>query len=156
MSSKRLEDMPWRRIEDLCLEDVFKTYWRQTKYLLAISVFKRRPTRGGKKEGLPCPVLKWNKKCPNFGKKGTDFGRKCPICVHLWVNSHLKKAVLRVSWRRNTKHFPCGALVLYVVHETFTEVSLFQETSFAPKNSWLRAWTWFIVPLKNWKSWTFR
>ena len=29
---------------------------------------------------------------------------------------------------------------MYVLHEMFIELSLFQETSPAPKNSWLRAW----------------
>ena len=35
--------------------------------------------------------------------------------------------------------FP-SALFLRVVHEMFMEVPLFQETSPALKNSWLRAW----------------
>ena len=48
-------------------------------------------------------------------------------------------AVLRVSWRRNTKITPCGALLLHVANEVFIEVPLFQEISFAQKNSWLRA-----------------
>ena len=45
MSWRRFEDMSWRRLEHIswrllktCLEDVFKTSWRQTKCLLGISL----------------------------------------------------------------------------------------------------------------------
>ena len=54
--------------------------------------------------------------------------------LHLWVNSSLKMQFLRVSWRKNTKIFCCGAILLSVVHQTFIEVSLFQETSLPRKN----------------------
>ena len=49
------------------------------------------------------------------------------------LNSHLK------CWRKNKKNFPCGALLLYVLHEVVIEVAQFQENCPAPKNSWLRA-----------------
>ena len=46
MSWRRLVDMSWRRLEDMswrclktCLEDLLKILWRQTKYLLGISVY---------------------------------------------------------------------------------------------------------------------
>ena len=51
----------------------------------------------------------------------------------------IENAVLRVSWRKNTQIFPCGALLLSVVHETFIELPLFQETSPGTKNFCLRA-----------------
>lgn len=62
------------------------------------------------------------------------------------LDSHLKYSskVLGVSWRKNTKLFPYGALLFCVVHETFTEVPLYQETSPAPKDSWLRPLIWEI------------
>ena len=34
------------------------------------------PGEGG---GLPCSFLEIEEKCPNFG-------RKCPVCMHLWVD----------------------------------------------------------------------
>ena len=40
---------------------------------------------------------------------------------------------------KNKKIFPCGALLLYIVHEVFIEVPLFQETCSAQNNSWLHA-----------------
>ena len=49
--ARRLQDvledetlLCWRRLEDIlktCLEDVLKTLWRETKYLLGISVSKK-------------------------------------------------------------------------------------------------------------------
>ena len=43
--------------------------------------------------------------------------------------------------RKNTDFSLRGpSFVLYVVHEKFIEVLLFQETSPATKNPWLRAW----------------
>ena len=38
--------------------------------------------------------------------------------------------------------FPSGTPPLYAINETIIEAPLFQETSFAPSNSWLRAWVW--------------
>ena len=43
------------------------------------------------------------------------------MCIY-GFNSHLEYAVLRVSWRKNPKTFPCDALLLYVVHELFIQV----------------------------------
>ena len=53
--------------------------------------------RGG---GHPCTFLKI--------KKSTDFGKKGPDCVHLWVKFYIQNVVLRVSKKRNSKKFPCG------------------------------------------------
>ena len=39
---------------------------------------------------------------------------------------------------KNTEIVPCGVLLLTVIHETFIKMPLFQETSSAPKKSWLR------------------
>ena len=42
-------------------------------------------------------------------RKGcTDFGKKGPDCVHLWVKFPIQNLVLRVSRRKNSKMFPCG------------------------------------------------
>ena len=80
--------------------------------------------------GFPLSFLKIGKKYPSFGKN-------CPVCVHLWVKFSFNEA-LRISWRKSKKIFPREALPLYVVHEVFIEVPLFQETCPALKNSWLR------------------
>lgn len=47
--------------------------------------------------------------------------------------------MLRVPRIKNPNLLPCGALLFYAAYETFFEVPLFQETSPAPKVSWLRA-----------------
>ena len=41
-SWRRLEDMSWRHVLKTCLEDLLKILWRQTKYLLGISVYLSR------------------------------------------------------------------------------------------------------------------
>ena len=48
---------------------------------------------------------------------------------------------------KKTKFFTCGVILLYVVHETFIEVTLFQEISPAPKNCWVRHYknTWELA-----------
>ena len=62
----------------------------------------RRATKGGRGEGgLPCPVLKIVKKCPDFGKKG-------PNCVSTWVESSIQNVALRVSRGKASKFFPAG------------------------------------------------
>ena len=43
------------------------------------------------------------------------------------LNFHFKCDFKNIS-EKNKKIFPCGALILYVVHEVFIEVPLFQET----------------------------
>ena len=52
----------------------------------------------------------------------------------------IKNVPLREPSRKNTEVSPCGAFILYVVHETFIEVPIFQETSQGLKNFWLRTW----------------
>ena len=100
----------------------------------------RRATSGGGQVS-PCTFLKIEKKCP-------DFGKMCPVCVHLWVEI-LINAILRASWRKKTKIFPCGAFFVCVTHETFIEVPPFQETSPSLKNSWLRALYIYIIYYTN-------
>ena len=75
---------------------------------------------GGEGLVLPAVSLKIEKMC-------SDFGEMHPVCVQLWV-----KISLECSFR-NTKTFPWEAF--FAGHVTFIEVSLFQETSRAPKNS---------------------
>ena len=104
----------------------------------------RRATSGG--GGLPCPFWKIEKKCPDLAKKCPDFGKICPACVRLWVKIPIWNVILRASWRKNTKIIPCGVFLLRVTHETFIEVPSFQETSPAPKNSWLGACCFKNIP----------
>ena len=50
----------------------------------------------------------------------------------------ISNAALKVSKRKNSKMFLCGAFLLFVVNEMFIDVRLFQGTSRALKNFWLR------------------
>ena len=52
----------------------------------------------------PLPFFE-NRKCPYFGKKGSDS-------VHLWVKFSIDNAVLRVSKRKTPKCFPVGFIFL--------------------------------------------
>ena len=95
-----------------------------------ISVPMRATRAGGWGRGLPCPFLKIKKKCPDFRKKGPD-------CVHPYV-----KFILRVSKRSKFKIFSSGAFFSAgLLDEMFIGVPKSHETSLAPKNFWLRAWS---------------
>ena len=59
------------------------------------------------------------------------------VCIY-GLNPH-SKCSFKSILEKNINIFQCGALLLYVVNEMFIEVPLFQETSPAPTNSWLRA-----------------
>ena len=50
----------------------------------------------------PLPFFENRRNCPDFGKKSHD-------CVHLLVKFSIENIVLRVSRRKNSKIFPCGA-----------------------------------------------
>ena len=97
--------------------------------------------------GLPCPFLKIEKRCPDLTKKCPDTGKMCPVCVHLWVKILIENVIWRAFWRKKTKIFPCRAFLLCVTHKTFIEVPLFQETSAAPKNSWLRVCNLYLLSI---------
>ena len=66
-------------------------------------------------------------------KKSLDFGDP-------WVKFLILDAVLIVFSRKNSKLFHCTVFLSCVIGEVFIEVPLFQETSFAMKQSWLRPW----------------
>ena len=68
--------------------------------------------RGG---DFPCPFLKIEKKCADFGNKG-------PYCLHLRVESFIQNVVLRVSRRKSSKIFPCGTVFSFIFDEKFIEV----------------------------------
>ena len=89
----------------------------------------RHATSGGEGAGLLCSFLKIEKKCLDFAKKVSWFLKNVAyLCVSYGLNSH-SNAVSRACWRKNTNIFPCGALHLCVIHETFIEMPLFQENS---------------------------
>ena len=54
------------------------------------------------------------------------------MCIY-GLYSHFKCSFKNIL-EKNKKIFPCGALLLYVEHEVFIEVALFQETWSASKN----------------------
>ena len=45
-------------------------------------------------------------------KKWSDFEKKCPDCVHPWVNFFIQNVGLRVSKRKNLKLFHAGRFFL--------------------------------------------
>lgn len=90
--------------------------------------------REREREGEFVPDLFWKlqKKYPDFAKIALWFRKKILfVCIHR-LNSDLKFSFNSILERKR-KIFPC--LFLYAVHTMFIEVSLFQETSSAPKNS---------------------
>ena len=78
----------------------------------------------GKKGRSPLPFFENRKKVPCF----------CASMGYILILN----AVFKSIFEKKHQNFPLRD-PLYVLHETFVEVSLFQETSSAPKNSWLRA-----------------
>ena len=109
------------------LESSSKFYWK-----IKISLKDPGAQVVGEGRSLPCLFLKKEKKSPNFGK-GALF-----VSIYT-LNSHSKcsfKSILEEN-----RVFPCGVVLLYVIHEKFILVPLFQETFIFPKNSWLRAWS---------------
>ena len=89
---------------------------------------------GGEGGGLPCPIMKIEKSALISEKKYPDFGKSALFVCICGLNSHSKYS-FRVILEKITKIFQCVALLLCVIHETFIEVLLFQETSLAPTNS---------------------
>ena len=57
------------------------------------------------------------------------------MCIYE-LSYHLSNSYL--SWRKNTKIFPCGTLLFFVIHKTFTKGPLTQNYFAIPKNFWLR------------------
>lgn len=79
----------------------------------------RRATSGV--EGGRSPLPFFRNKCAQI------FGKSVPFLCIYELHSHLKfdlKCILRVSQRKK-QNFPCGAFLLYVIHEMFIEVPLF-------------------------------
>ena len=68
------------------------------------------------KRGEASPALFENQ------KKGPDLEKKGPDGVHLWVKFSIQNGVLGVSWRKNSKMFPCGASFSYVFNKMLIEV----------------------------------
>ena len=101
----------------------------------------RRATSGEKWEGLPCQFLKMEKstlilqkRYPFLQKGVLILEKKYPVCVHLWFTSPFKMQVQEYLREKNSETFSFCVLLLYVVHETFTEMPLYQKTSRVPEN----------------------
>ena len=69
------------------------------------------PFQGGRP---PLPLQKIEKRCP-------DFGKKCPNCVHPWVESSIQNVVLRASRGKSSKTFPCGAFFLVFLTKSLSK-----------------------------------
>ena len=75
----------------------------------------KRATMGKGGGRSPLPFFENLKKCPDFGKKG-------PNCVHPWVESSIQNVILRVSRRKSSKTFPCGAIFLCFWRKVYRSV----------------------------------
>ena len=86
--------------------------------------------------------LERTKISPAVFRKSTEvswFYKKGPDCAHPWVKFSIQNVVLRISRRKNSKLFPCGAFFSWNFDEIFIEVSQFHETFPALKQFWLHA-----------------
>ena len=73
-----------------------------TRMTTSIFDYARRAAREGdrgNRGGLPCPILKIEKKCPDFVKNAD--------CVQFLVKFFIQNVVLRVSRRISSQIFPC-------------------------------------------------
>ena len=77
--------------------------------------FRRAANGGGEGGRFPLPFFVNGRKCPDFGKKGFN-------CVYPWVKSFIQNVVLRVTRRKSSKIFPCGASLSCVFDERFIKV----------------------------------
>ena len=68
----------------------------------------RHATRRRVGGGLPCRFSKIEEIALILEKKSHD-------CVHLWVKFSIENIVLRVSRRKNSKIFPCGAFFVLLM-----------------------------------------
>ena len=68
----------------------------------------RHATRGESGGRPPLPFFENRRNCPDLGKKSHD-------CVHLWVKFSIENIILRVSRRKNSKKFPCGAFFVLLM-----------------------------------------
>ena len=63
----------------------------------------------------PLHFFENRKKCPDFGKKGSN-------CVHLWVNFSIENIVLRVSWSKIPKFYRYEVFSRSFLMKCFTEM----------------------------------
>ena len=80
-----------------------------------LAIFRVTVVQLGGRGATPPAVFENRKKCPDFWKKGLD-------CVYTWVKFSIQNVVLRVSRRKNSKMFPCGASFSIVIDQIFIEV----------------------------------
>ena len=66
----------------------------------------RCATSGEKGRGASAFFWKQNKSALILQKKCPDFRKKCPVCVRLLFKFSFENAVLRVSWKKNTRLSP--------------------------------------------------
>ena len=78
---------------------------------------------GGCRSPLPC--FENQKKC-------SDFGKKDPDCVHLWVTFSIQNVTLGAPWRKTPKCFNVGPLFLVFLGENVYQSALFPKPSPPP------------------------
>ena len=106
-------------VADLGIFIFMQIFWNSEKKKKKYPFQTRRATSGV--EGGRSPLPFFRNKCVQI------FGKSVPFLCIYELHSHLKfdlKCILRVSQRKK-QNFPCGAFLLYVIHEMFIEVPLF-------------------------------
>ena len=78
-----------KRLQKCKRIQIFYKKFKDHEYLYQLSGTQLK----GEGKGLPCPLLK-------IEKKGPYFRGKNPDCVHIWFKFFIQNAVLRVSSRK--------------------------------------------------------
>ena len=109
--------------------------WNQ-KILISRSSYRmvsRRATRG-EKDQKTSPGLFWKseKNCPDILKNA--------LTVSIFELNFLSKCSFKVSRRKNSQNFPCGAFFSAVFNKMFIKVPKSHEASPALKSFWLCTW----------------
>ena len=108
-------------------------------FLIKLEAWNRRANSDGGGGRSPLSFLKNRKKLSWFCKKHCPSFRKRALFVCIYrLNSYLKCSFKSILEKKH-KNVLLRHVFLYVLHETFIKVSLFQETSPAQKNVRLHA-----------------
>ena len=85
-------------------------------------------------------------------KHWSDFGKKGPDCVHLWVKFSIQNVVLKVSRRKKSQIFPCGSFFLLFLTKCLSKCPSFTKPPLpwkffgcAPANSQLNVFPNYLI-----------
>ena len=113
--------------------------------LWQLVIQSRRATGGGGVGRHPLPFFENRKHWSDFGKKGPD-------CVHLWVKFSIQNVVLKVSRRKKSQIFPCGSFFLLFLTKCLSKCPSFTKPPLpwkffgcAPANSQLNVFPNYLI-----------